>query len=113
MEAWLQISKAEAIEAVRRRARETGRAAVHTFDRRFDGTWRSTFALEYAIMQSESTYWASAAPYHHELVIVEDHQADKYLFIDVQRLPPTPLITRRAESIWIAGARPRHSREDR
>lgn len=111
VDVWQQISKAQAIEAIRQRAKETGRTTLHTFDRRFDGTWRSTYALEYAITQSESVHWAPSAPYGHELVIVQNHRADTYLFVDVQRLARAPLVTRRAEAMGTAGTSPRHLRE--
>ena len=113
VDVWHQISKAQAIEAVRQRAKETGRTTLHTFDRRFDGTWRSAYALEYAIMQAESIHWAPSAPYGHELVIVQDHRADAYLFVDVQRLARAPLSTRRAEAMGTVYAAPRHLREER
>jgi hypothetical protein len=112
VDVWQEVSKAQAIEAIRQRAKETGRSTLHTFDRRFDGTWRSTYALEYAIVQSESVHWAPSAPYGHELVIIQDHRADAYVFVDVRRLAHAPLNTRRAEAMGTVGNPPRHLRED-
>jgi hypothetical protein len=94
---WVNISRAEAIEAVRRRAGEISSERIHVFDRRFDSEWWDVRALEERTRRSSVIFWASSAPHNHELVIVEDIGSEGYLFVDVQQFPPPRLGTRRLE----------------
>jgi hypothetical protein len=91
----MSISRAEAIQAVRRRAGEISSEVIHVFGPKANSGWRSMDEIEQSVMRSVATFWAPNGPHRHELTIVlEDNEC---LFVDVQQFVRHPLNTRYAE----------------
>jgi hypothetical protein len=93
----VNISRAEAIQSVRRRAGEISSERIHVFGPRGSGGWRCVDEIEQSIMQSVAIFWAPNGPHRHELAVVLEGNA--YLFIDAQQFLRHPLNTRRAETV--------------
>jgi hypothetical protein len=93
----VNVSRAEAIQAVRRRAGEISSESIHVFGPPVSSEWRCVNEIEQSIMQSVAIFWAPSGPHRHELVVVLE--GNEYLFVDAQQFLRHRLNTRRGETI--------------